>query len=111
MDMDGAEVEGAAQKNQAVMFDFYADWCIDCKIMEKRTFTDAKVQQALNNVLLLQADVTPNDDIDQALLKAFGLFGPPAILFFDTNGNEIKSHRVIGFMAADEFAAHVNDAL
>ena len=105
------EVAGAAQKNQAVMFDFYADWCVDCKIMEKRTFTDAKVQQALNNVLLLQADVTPNDEIDQALLKAFGLFGPPAILFFDTNGNEIKSHRVIGFMAADEFAAHVNDAL
>ncbi|HED39334.1 MAG TPA: DUF255 domain-containing protein, partial [Chromatiales bacterium] len=105
------EVENASNNNRAVMLDFYADWCVDCKIMEKRTFTDAKVHKALNNVLLLQADVTPNDETDQALLKAFGLFGPPAILFFDTDGNEIKSHRVIGFMAADEFASHVNAAL
>jgi len=105
------EVERAAIQNRAVMFDFYADWCVDCKIMEKRTFTDANVQKALDNVLLLQADVTPNDEIDQELLKAFGLFGPPAILFFDTSGNEIKSRRVIGFMAAEKFAAHVNDAL
>ncbi len=105
------EVENAANNNRAVMLDFYADWCVDCKIMEKRTFTDANVHKALNNVLLLQADVTPNDETDQALLKAFGLFGPPAILFFDTDGNEIKSHRVIGFMAADEFASHVNAAL
>ncbi len=105
------EVKSASNSNRAVMLDFYADWCVDCKIMEKRTFTDAGVHQALDNVVLLQADVTPNDDVDQALLKAFGLFGPPAILFFDTNGKEIKSHRVIGFMAADEFAAHVNRAL
>lgn len=104
-------VDSAAKNNQAVMFDFYADWCVDCKIMEKRTFTDAAVQQALSNVVLLQADVTANDDIDQELLKAFGLFGPPAILFFGTDGQEIRSHRAIGFMAADEFAAHVNDAL
>ncbi|MCF6322934.1 MAG: protein-disulfide reductase DsbD [Gammaproteobacteria bacterium] len=106
-----SEVKNAASQNQAVMFDFYADWCVDCKIMEKRTFTDVNVHKALDNVLLLQADVTPNDEIDQELLQAFGLFGPPAILFFDTNGNEIKSHRVIGFMAAEEFAAHVNSAL
>jgi len=105
------EVKNASNSKRAVMLDFYADWCVDCKIMEKRTFTDANVHRALDNVLLLQADVTPNDEIDQALLKAFGLFGPPAILFFGTDGNEIKSHRVIGFMAADEFAAHVNDAL
>jgi len=105
------EVDNAANNNQAVMFDFYADWCVDCKIMEKRTFTDAGVQQALNNVLLLQADVTANDEVDQALLKAFGLFGPPAILLFGTDGKEIKSHRIIGFMAADEFESHVNDAL
>ncbi len=106
-----SEVNNASNNNRAVMLDFYADWCVDCKIMEKRTFTDAAVQQALDNVLLLQADVTPNDDIDQALLKEFGLFGPPAILFFGADGNEIKSHRVIGFMKADEFASHVNDAL
>ncbi len=105
------EVSSAAENNRAVMFDFYADWCVDCKIMEKSTFTDAAVQRALNNVVLLQADVTANDDVDQALLKEFGLFGPPAILFFGTDGKEIKSHRVIGFRAADEFAAHVNDAL
>ncbi len=106
-----SEVKNAASQNRAVMFDFYADWCVDCKIMEKRTFTDANVHKALDNVLLLQADVTSNDEVDQELLKAFGLFGPPAILFFDASGNEIKSHRVIGFMAAEEFAAHVNDAL
>jgi len=106
-----SEVKNAASQNRAVMLDFYADWCVDCKIMEKRTFSDVNVHKALDNVLLLQADVTPNDETDQELLKAFGLFGPPAILFFDTHGNEIKSRRVIGFMAAEEFAAHVNNAL
>lgn len=106
-----SEVKNASRNKRAVMFDFYADWCVDCKIMEKRTFSDTGVQRALGNTVLLQADVTANDEIDQALLSKFGLFGPPAILFFGTDGNEIKSHRVIGFMTADEFASHVNDAL
>ena len=69
-----------------VMFDYYADWCVSCKEMERFTFTDPAVQAALANVLLLQTDVTGNDTRDRALLDEFGLFGPPAIQFFGPDG-------------------------
>ncbi len=97
----------AAIKNangKTVMLDFYADWCTSCKEMEKLTFTDEKVQTALKNVVLLQADVTENNAYDAALLKRFGLFGPPGIIFFDKTGAEIKT-RVIGYKNVDDFAA------
>jgi len=100
-------IHAASQRNQAVMLDFYADWCVDCKKLEKTTFSNPAVIQALSNIQLLQADVTDNDDLDQALLKQFGLFGPPAILFFDARGNEITHRRLIGFQSADEFLTHV----
>lgn len=101
----------ARREGRPVMLDFYADWCISCKEMEKYTFGDAQVQAALEGVVLLQTDVTANDAQDQALLKRFGLFGPPAILFFNPQGEELANYRVVGFVPADEFAAHVRRAL
>jgi thiol:disulfide interchange protein DsbD len=93
------------------MLDFSADWCISCKEMEHFTFSDAGVQEALAHFVLLQADVTPNDAQDKALYKRFGIFGPPAIIFFDTNGQEQRNYRVVGFMAADEFLQHLKKVI
>ena len=89
------------------MLDFYADWCTSCKEMEKLTFSDVKVKVALANTVLLQADVTENNDNDQALLKRFGLFGPPGIIFFDSTGAEFKT-RVIGYKNVGDFTAILN---
>lgn len=101
----------AANNNQTVMLDFYADWCVSCKEMEKYTFSDPAVIAVLADTKLLQADVTANDEIDQALLQGhFGLFGPPAIMFYDKQGNELRPFRVVGFKPADEFVAHINAA-
>ncbi|WP_019557694.1 protein-disulfide reductase DsbD [Thiomicrorhabdus arctica] len=104
------ELEAELAKGQPVMLDFYADWCISCKEMEKLTFTQPQVHQALTGVTLLQADVTKNDDIDKALMKKFGLIGPPAILFFNASGIEQKSQRVVGFKPGDVFVQHINRA-
>jgi thiol:disulfide interchange protein DsbD len=93
----------AAQNKQFAMLDFYADWCVSCKEMEAFTFTDSSVQGALKNVMLLQADVTQNDNEDRLLLNKFSLIGPPAILFFDTNSTELKQNRVIGYMGPNDF--------
>jgi thiol:disulfide interchange protein DsbD len=90
-----------AAAGKPVMLDFYADWCVACKEMERFTFSDAQVQSRMNNLLLLQADVTNNSADDKALLKKFGLFGPPGIIFFDAKGQEVG--RVIGFQTADKF--------
>ena len=89
------------------MLDFYADWCVSCKEMEKYTFTDAGVQAALGNAVLLQADVTANNDDDQALLARFGIFGPPTIAFFTPEGVERKNFRLVGFTPAERFREHV----
>jgi thiol:disulfide interchange protein DsbD len=104
------ELEAELAKGQPVMLDFYADWCISCKEMEKLTFTQPQVHQALAGVTLLQADVTKNDDIDKALMKKFGLIGPPAILFFSPSGIEQKAQRVVGFKPGDTFVKHINQA-
>ncbi len=88
------------------MLDFYADWCVSCKEMEKFTFSDPRVQARLAQLGLLRADVTANDTDDQALLKRFGLFGPPGIIFFDTNGHEVL--RVVGYENADRFLARLD---
>ena len=93
----------AKAKQQAVMLDFYAEWCVSCKEMEEYTFTDSKVQQQLSGVLLLQADVTENNDDDKALLQRFKLVGPPGIIFFDKDGVELTSSRVIGYQDANGF--------
>lgn len=102
-----ADLHAQLGQGQPVMLDFYADWCVECKRMEKTTFEDPVVQRALAGVNLLQADVTANDDLDQALYQAFDLIGPPAILFFDAKGQELRSRRVIGYLKADAFLAHL----
>jgi thiol:disulfide interchange protein DsbD len=86
-----------------VMLDFYADWCVSCKEMESFTFSDPKVRAELDRMLLLQVDVTANNEHDKALLKRFSLFGPPGIVFFDADGREIKGLRVIGYQNAERF--------
>ena len=93
----------AQARGQAVMLDFYADWCISCKEMERFTFSDTAVKAKLKPVLLLQADVTANNEADQALLKRYNLFGPPGILFFDTQGKELGDFRVTGYQEAEQF--------
>jgi len=93
----------AKQKRQPVLLDFYADWCVTCKEMELLTFSDEKVKAALSTYLLIQVDVTKNTVEHQRILKQYVLFGPPAILFFDANGEEKLSRRVIGFMKAERF--------
>lgn len=102
--------ELAAANGRPVMLDFYADWCVSCKEFEKYTFSNPEVMAALQGAVLLQADVTANDDADQALLKRFGLIGPPAILFFDATGHERRNYRVVGFMKPEQFRPLVEAA-
>jgi len=104
-------VAAARADGKAVMLDFYADWCVSCKEMEAFTFTDSDVQARLKNVELIQADVTANDKIDQALLKHFGLFGPPAIIFYDPTGTEVRNARLVGFLNAEQFGNHLDAVL
>ena len=88
---------------KVAMLDFYADWCVSCKEMEKFTFSDPAVRKKLDGMLLLQADVTANAEQHRALLKRYSLFGPPGIIFFDAQGKEIKGLRVIGYQNAERF--------
>ena len=98
----------AANSGKPVMLDFYADWCISCKVMERNVFSRPSVQSALRGFTLLQIDVTDNSPAQQALLDELGLFGPPAILFYDASGNELKPARVMGEMDREQFLAHIN---
>jgi thiol:disulfide interchange protein DsbD len=100
LDQRIAQAQG---RGQLVMLDFYADWCISCKEMERFTFSDDSVRAKLKTVLLLQADVTANSEADQALLKRYGLFGPPGILFFGKQGPELVDFRVTGYQNASQF--------
>ncbi len=93
-----------------VMLDFYADWCVSCKEMERFTFSDAAVQRRLAGALLLKADVTANSEADRALLKRFQLFGPPGTIFFDAQGQERRDVRVIGFQPARDFEKTLQSA-
>ncbi len=97
----------AASNGTPVLLDFYADWCVSCKEMLARTFSDPHVQQALAHYRLLTIDVTANSAEDQALLKRFGLFGPPATIFFGSDGREKLNARLVGFMNANDFTAHL----
>jgi thiol:disulfide interchange protein DsbD len=101
------ERELQASAGKPVMLDFYADWCVSCKELEKFTFSNAKVQQGLAGYTLLQVDVTANTDDDKALMKRFGLFGPPGIIFFDKSGQELTDNRIVGFVEAEEFLGHL----
>jgi thiol:disulfide interchange protein DsbD len=93
----------AKEQKKLVLLDFYADWCISCKEMEVNTFANSEVNSELKKFILLQADVTKNSPENQELLKRFGLFGPPGILFFDPNSVELKDQRVIGYMPPQRF--------
>jgi thiol:disulfide interchange protein DsbD len=93
----------AQSKGKTAMLDFYADWCVSCKEMEKLTFTDVRVKAKMDAMLLLQVDVTANNDDDKEMLKRFKLFGPPGIIFFNNQGAEIPDSRVVGFQNAEKF--------
>jgi len=109
-----AELDSTLQSAQSagrwVMLDYYADWCVSCKEMERETFANLKVRHELERFVLLQADVTANSPEDAALLKRFGLYGPPATLFFGPDGVERKDYRVVGFKGPEEFLAHIRQA-
>ncbi len=104
-------VAAAGQGGRGAMLDFYADWCVECKRMERNTFPDPGVQALLARLQPLQADVTANDADDQALMQAFGIIGPPAILFFDRNGEELKPFRLVGYFDPAEFSTHLGRVL
>jgi thiol:disulfide interchange protein DsbD len=101
-------LQDSSRQGRASMLDFYADWCISCKEMEKYAFSHPGVLAALAKVTALQADVTDNDSIDTELMSSLGIYGPPAILFFDADGREMRNRRVVGEMSGEQFAAHVN---
>ncbi len=104
------QIVAAKSAGKPIMLDFVAAWCVSCKEMEKYTFSDPQVGAALAAAVLLQADVTANDADDQALLNRFGIFGPPSIMFFGADGVERKNFRVVGYMKAEQFRAHVTTA-
>ncbi|MDE4919638.1 MULTISPECIES: protein-disulfide reductase DsbD [Cupriavidus] len=105
-----ARIAQASAAGHPVLLDFYADWCVSCKEMEKLTFPDTKVRAQLADVVLLQADVTANNADDRALLKRFGLFGPPGIILFGKDGQE-RPVRVIGYQSASRFLDSLERAL
>jgi len=94
-----------------VLLDFYADWCVSCKEMERFTFSDPQVQARLSGMTLLRVDVTANSANDKALLKRYRLFGPPGIVFFDVSGREIEGVRVIGYQSPEKFIKSLDLAL
>ncbi len=108
-----AELDQAvrAAAGKTVMLDFYADWCVSCKEMERYTFTDPAVQSRLSRMIKVQADVTAGTPEQQQLLRRFRLFGPPGIVFFDPAGREIQGLRVIGFQPAEKFVTVLDQAL
>jgi thiol:disulfide interchange protein DsbD len=99
------------QTKQAVLLDFYADWCVACKEMEKFTFADPKVASQLKQIKLLQIDVTNNTQEDRELMKKFSLFGPPGIILFKPDGQEAQNARVIGYLEANAFRVHLEKQL
>jgi len=105
------EVAAASARNQPVFLDFYADWCVDCVRLERTTFQDPRVIQAMSDVHLLKADVTANTSEHRDLMREFNLFGPPAMVFYDADGQELRHRRVVGYLNPERFLAHVDQAI
>jgi thiol:disulfide interchange protein DsbD len=105
------KLAAANAQGKTVMIDLFADWCVACKEFEKYTFPDPDVVQALSNTVWMQIDLTDNTEMNLQFQQHFSILGLPTILFFDKTGDEIQSARVTGFMRAEPFAAHVNQAL
>jgi thioredoxin:protein disulfide reductase len=101
------ELAAASAAGQPAMLDFYADWCVSCKEMEKYTFAVPDVQKDLAGFVLLKADVTANNEADQALFRRFGVYGPPTTAFFGTHGRECRPFRLVGFVKASDFRSHL----
>ena len=99
----------AENKGKKVMVDFYADWCSACKELEEKTFSDEAVKSAMDNYVLVQVDLTANDEAAKAISSKFGIFGPPAILFFDESGTRLKSADIVGFKEPQEFLKHLGE--
>ena len=109
-DLD-TKVAQANQAGQPAMLDFYADWCVECLRMERNTFNEPEIQTLFAQIQPLQADVTENDEIDKALMRQYNIIGPPAILFFDRHGKELRNFRLVGYFEPGEFAAHLERVL
>lgn len=105
------EVAAAAGRNQPVFLDFYADWCVDCVRLERTTFQDPRVIQALDRVHAIKADVTANNSDHRDLMRHFGLFGPPAMIFYAADGQEVRHGRQVGYLNTDRFLAHLEQTL
>ncbi|WP_018871848.1 protein-disulfide reductase DsbD [Thioalkalivibrio sp. ALJ16] len=105
------ELEQARGNNQPVFLDFYADWCVDCVRLDRTTFQDQRVINAMADVHLLKVDVTDNTSEHRNLMREFSLFGPPAMIFWDADGNELRNYRNVGYLNADRFLAHVENAI
>ena len=100
--LDDLSRELNQRDNKMIMLDFYADWCVSCKEYEKLTFSHPRVKEYLSEYSLLQVDVTQNNTEHKALLKHFNLYGPPAILFFDKQHNELRTFRIVGYKNASQ---------
>ena len=105
-DLD-AQLSAAGKAGKPVLLDFYADWCVSCKEMEAHTYSESAVRSALGHYVILKADVTANDTDDQALLKRFGIIGPPTTAFFATDGKERTNFRLVGFVSGEPFLEHL----
>ena len=99
----------AEHSGKKILLDFYADWCTSCKELEEVTFADSSVKSKMDEFILIQADVTQNSEENKALSKKYGVFGPPAILFFNGSSKLQKSKTIIGFVEPDEFLTHLNE--
>jgi len=105
-----AKIDAASANGQWTLVDFYADWCISCKVIESQVFGNAEVQAALGDFQLLRPDVTANDAADQAMMRQFGIVGPPTLLLIGPDGQERRAARVVGELGADEFLQHLDRA-